>query len=852
MMLLGRDQERAAIDQLLAEARVGQSHVIALAGALALEPGAARDRFAIGAATLSLVAAHAEAAPVVLLIDDAHWLDGASAEALLFALRRLVADPIAAIVAARDGEPSLLDGADLPLLRLHGIDRDAADALLARAASAPLAQELAGTVYRSTAGNPLALLEFASDAPRLEAQALHGIVPVSERIAEAFVIRARSLSEPARRMLVLAAAGGSGDLVLLERAGHQLGLAVADLAAAEGAGLVRLEHGVIEFRHPLARSAVYGQAGAAERREAHRALAGALPDRDADRRAWHLSSAAIGPDDAASAALEQAAARARARSAYSVAATAYERAARLATSDAARRRLLFASADAAWLAGLPGRAVALLDEVTGGAPDAPLDARVERLRGFIAIRTGPVMRGHAILVAAAERAAAAGETELAVEMLAEAAYACFYAGDSEAMRRTAARAVELLPEQPAERTAFLAAIAFGMSLVLAGAGEDGAASIRDGLAILEASDELRRDPSLLAWTAAGPLWLRGAEPGRALIDQALEVARSQGAVGSLPFLLQLVARDHATSDRWSLAQAGYHEAIALARETGQRVDLAACLAGLAWLEARQGRERDCRAHAAEAREICAELGIAMFDIWANAALGDLELGSGRPAAAVERYAQRDAALRSLGVADVDVLAGPELVEAHLRVGDDADAASVAEEFCDLARAKGQPWALARAAHCRGLLAADGELDREFGEALRFHAETVDAFEEARTQLSYGARLRRARRRVHGREQLRAALETFERLGASPWADQARAELTASGETARRRDATAIDDLTPQELQIALLLAAGKTTREAAATLFLSPKTIEYHLRHAYRKLGISSRAELAVAVAARG
>jgi DNA-binding CsgD family transcriptional regulator len=913
-MLLGRDQERSELDRLLADARVGQSRVLALvgdagigktalldyaagqadrmlvlrargveseaevpfggllellrpalgaldrvpapqatalAGALAIGPGGASDRFATGAATLSLLAAYAEEAPVTLLVDDAHWLDGASAEALLFAIRRLLVDPIAVILTVREGEPSLLDGADLPVLRLGGVDRDTATALLARAAHRPLAPDLADVLYDATAGNPLALLEIADDAPRIDATAGHRIVPVSERIAQAFLSRAAAFDERTRRMLVLVAASDSADLTLLARAAQPLGLRVEDLAAAESGGLVRIEAGAVEFRHPLARSAVYTQAEAAERREAHRALAGALPDHDADRRAWHLASAALGPDDAASAALAQAAARARERHAYGVAAAAFERAARLAPVREDRCRLLFAAADAAWLAGFPERAVPLLDEVRDDAPEPELSVRVERLRGIIALRRGPVARGHEILVAAAELAAATDQHDLAVEMLAEAVYACFYSCDTVAMQRAAARIVELAPHDASPRTAFLAAIAHGMSLVLSGSGESGALAIGDALAILERSPELQLDPSLIAWATHGPLWLREAERGRALIDQALRIAREQGAVGSLPYLLQLVARDHATSDRWSLSEAVYAEAISLARETGQRVDLAASLAGLAWLEAHQGKEDECRTHAQEALEVCAELGIAIFKIWATTALGDLELGLGRPDRALEQLAESDAALRSMGVADVDVFAGPELVEAHLRVGDLDAAAGAADEFCDLARAKGQPWGLARAARCRGLLADDDELDDRFGEALRLQADTVDVFEEARTRLAYGARLRRARRRVQARAELRAALDTFERLGAAPWAGQAQAELAASGETARRRDPTTIEDLTPQELQIALLLAGGKTTREAAATLFLSPKTIEYHLRHVYRKLGISSRAELAAATSAR-
>jgi DNA-binding CsgD family transcriptional regulator len=317
----------------------------------------------------------------------------------------------------------------------------------------------------------------------------------------------------------------------------------------------------------------------------------------------------------------------------------------------------------------------------------------------------------------------------------------------------------------------------------------------------------------------------------------------------LPFLLGHVAIDHAATDNWTMALAGYDEAIALARETNQRADLALALGGLARLDARRGIEGACRAHAAEARGVGRELGARIVEVWAVAALGDLELALGRPEAAVEHYREQESLLDELGIGDADLSPAAELVEAYLRLGRLEEAASQADALEARARAKGQPWSLARAARCRGLLAADDDMDRHFEEAVRAHAQTPDVFEAARTRLAYGARLRRARKRVRAREELRAALDDFDRLGATPWADRARTELSATGETARRRDPSTLDALTPQELQIGLLLAQGRTTREAAAALFLSPKTIEYHLRNVYRKLGIHSRDELAATLA---
>jgi DNA-binding CsgD family transcriptional regulator len=813
--------------------RIPEPQRAALEGALALRPSTAQDRFAVGAATLSLLAAHAEGAPVAAFIDDAQWLDGSSADAVLFAMRRLIADPIAVIVALRDAEPSFVDGAHLPTLDLGGLDRDAAAALVGEAA--------VDRLYAATAGNPLALLELAPEAPRLTKLPIDAPTPVVGRVAQGFVRRAESLPERTRHALVLAAASDTGELQSLERAYPGC---VVDLVPGEAAGLVALRDGRVEFSHALARSAVYGAAPAEERRAAHRALAGALPDRDADRRAWHLALATTGPDEAASSALEQAGARAYERSAYAVAAAAYERSAALSHEPA---QLLYSAADAAWLAGQAEQAISLLDDANPHEHDLPLSLRIEHLRGQIAARRGPVPEAQLILATAAERAACT-DPQAAVVMLAEAAMQSFYAGDAPGMLRTAERATELATGLEG-RAAIFAGLALGMALIFVGEGEDGARSLRHAVAQLEASDELRKDPHLAVWAALGPLWLREAEAGRSLYERALELVRSRTALGALPELLVHMARDWATTNDWPSAHAAYGEGIALARETGQGVSLAFGLGGLAWLEARQGREAESRAHAAEGREACIRAGVAVHELWTLAALGDLELGLGRPEVALGHYEEWDALLHLRGIEDTDLSPAPELAETFLRLGRGGDAAAAAADHEHSARAKGQPWALARAGRTRGLLAPDAELEREFDAAIELHGMTPDVFETARTRLAYGARLRRAGRRVRAREELRAAIEAFDSLGAMPWSNLARTELEATGETARKRDPSTLDQLTPQELQIALLLAEGRTTRETAASMFLSPKTIEYHLRNVYRKLDVRSRPELSEAVA---
>lgn len=824
----------------------------ALEGALALRPATAQDRFAVGAATLSLLAAHAEESPLLVLIDDAQWIDGSSADALRFAFRRLIADPLAVLLAVRAGESSLIDGTDLPVHELGGLDRAATAELVAQlvGSAEPVDEGRIDRLHRGTGGNPLALIELADDvAATAPDNPFDPPTPVVTSVGRVYLERSAGLPEATRELLALVAASDTGELPVLARAANRAGLDVADLAAAESVGLVTVAGDRVEFRHPLVRSAVYAAVPAGRRRALHRAVADALPDVQADRRAWHLALAALGPDDAASSALEQAAGRARSRSAYDVASQAFERAGALAHVDGRRCALLLAAADAAWLGGSADRAIALLDRAGRDAPTVADVASVEHQRGLIASRLGPVGDGRRILLAGADLVAV-DDPDRAVVMIAEAVNAAFYAGDPLAMLDAASRIPPLVGSGSSDRVSFFAAIAQGMALIFGGQGDTrGAELVREAVALVERSDELSGDIRLLAWAAMGTLWLREADLDRTVIDRAIDAARRQSAIGVLPFLLSHLAIDGMASDRWAEAETASHEAIDLARETGQRSDLGFALARLAWLEARQGKERACRAHAAEARGLAADLDLGLSEIWSLAALGDLELGLGQLDAASEHFEAELAALRARDVGDVDLSPEPELVELHLRLGRRDQAEAHLAAFEQRAEAKGQPWALARAARSRGLLAPDEEIDVHFGQALAWHQETPDVFEAARTRLLYGARLRRARHRVRAREQLRAALDDFRQLGATPWCDATSAELAATGETARRRDPSTRNDLTPRELQIALLLADGSTTREAAAALFLSPKTIEFHLRSVYRKLDINSRDELAAHLA---
>ncbi len=826
-----------SIDQLPAP------QAAALEGALALRAADAGDRLGVGAATLTLLAAYAEREPLAVLIDDAHWLDGSTADALRFALRRLLADPVAVILTAREGEPSLLDGTDLPVHRLEGLDVEATAALLRERAPAAEAERL----YRETGGNPLALVELARQAVAGAPVAAPMPLPVPASLSAAYVARAESLPEPAQRVLVLAAASDRCETDVLGRAAAALGLDLDDLAAAEDAGLVERRADRITWSHPLARSAIYGHAGPAQQRDAHRALARALPDVDLDRRAWHLALGATGVDEPASSGLEQAARRAERRSAYDVASHAYERAALLAPDADRRATLLVSAAESAWLAGAAGRVGPLLDEASAFPGDDELRIRADALRGDVAANRGPIDEGRALLAEAAELAAPHAP-EQAVVMLAGAALACFWSADVTRFQEHAARAGEMAAGTGDGRTRFFADLIAGMAAIFVGEGDRGAELVRSAVELLERSDALRDEPRLLWWAAMGPLWLREAGTGDGLVERAERAARTNAAVGVLPHLLLYIGIYEAAGDRWAQARATFDEAIHLARELGLTTPMTACLARLAIIEARGGHEAPARAHAEEALELARASGTHLLAIWALSALGELESARGDVGAALRAYDELAEMMERHGIADADVSPAPEQVELHLRAGDRDHAVAAAGPFQGRAAVKGQPWALARAARCEALLADDGRLDEAFGEALGLHARTQDAFETARTQLAYGSRLRRAGQRQRSREQLRAALATFDRLGARPWADRAQQELRATGETARRRDPSTLDELTAQELRVALLLAGGRTTRETAAELFLSPKTVEYHQRNAYRKLGVRSREELAAAL----
>lgn len=844
-----RDLPFAALHQILRPAlhlldSIPEPQAAALGSALALRVGATADRFAVGAATLGLVCRFAEEAPVAIVVDDLQWLDRPSGEALTFAARRIEADSVVVLLAARTGtSDDLLTG--LPALRLIGLDADAAEELVRSQSGQPPSDEQMTRLHEATGGNPLALIELGGDLRLLDDRA-PGLPPaVPARLAEAFSRRLSRIDIGARSALLVCVVA-NGDLAVIGAACRRLGIDPSGLGQAERAGLIAVSGGRVEVRHPLVRAAIYSEAEEPLRRDAHLAVAALLPMEDVERRAWHLAEATWAPDPEVAGLLVAAGDRAAARSAHTVASTAYERAARFSHDVDQWHLRLCAAAAAAWTGGLHQRAVALIGEIESRSAADHTRAQTLRIRAQIAASGESLSAAIGILEQAAS---AATEPDDTVWLLADALHQAFYLADSAATHRLG-ESVELAVTRSSSACVRAVALAAtGMAKVLTG--RDGIDDLRAAVPMLAEHADPVAFPEALPWLLTAPLFLRDAGSG-AELRRIVDDVRSRMGVGLLPGVLFHVARDQATSAAWSRATANYEEGIRLARETGQQGELAMSLAGLAWLESRQGRAEGCREHAAESVLLSTERGIRMSAAWCLFAVGDLELACGDALAAAAAFQDLCSKLDEWGIADPDLRPGAELVDALLRLGRVEQAAAEATRFAAAAHAKGRPWSAARAYRALGLIAGDDEIDVPFLAALEAHQETRDLFESARSLLAYGARLRRAGRRVDARVQLRLALAAFDELGADRWGRVAATELEATGERVVRRAASGTESLTAQEMQVSLLLAEGRTTRETAAALFLSPKTVEYHLRKVYTKLGIRSRGELARLLDAQG
>ena len=824
----------------------------ALGVALALQDGDPPPPFAVGAATLAVLTRRAERSPLVVLLDDAHLLDQPSAGALAFAARRLVADPVLVVAAQRSGEPGPLAEAGLPELALAGLDAREVGSLMAEL-GLPATPQAAARARVVTAGNPLAVTELVRHPDALARLALGEPIPLSGTLVGVFAERARALGPGVQVVVALSAlAGGSAALVV--DASTALEVDDAALGRAEAAGLVDLDGDHLSPRHPLVGSAVYSSLPPDRRRALHAAMAGALPPARTDERVRHLAAAAAGPDEHLAATLEEVAAAAARRGAPAVAAAGLERAAGITPEADRRAGRLLAAAEAAWAAGDAAWATRLCDEMVRQSPGGVTPWRAEALAGSIAARAGSLTASRRSLLAAAD-AAVDDDPEAASRIVAEVVTLAFALADAGAAATAARHATVLLGRDLTSAARGRCLMTTGMAAVLGG--RSGEAELRAALALLRMpgahpplAEGATRDPhddEDEVWALNTMLWLRGAEAADDLARE-IEGRRASWAVGPLPRLLFFLARAGATRDHWGAARSAYAESAELAAELGQVTEQALSLAGLAWLEARTGAVDACAEHAERALVLAVPRSNVIVEVWAGFALGESALAAGAVDEAAERFARLDALLGRTGFVDVDVHPGPELAECLVLAGRADEAAVVVEEYARRAAAKGRPWALARAARARALLVEPAGIDAAFGEAARQHALTADLFETARSRLLHGQRLRRARRRADAREPLRDALESFERLGAVPWADRAADELDATGATVVRRGTRALDALSPRERQIVTLVTEGLTTRETALRLFLSPKTVEYHLRNVYARLGITSRPELTALV----
>jgi DNA-binding CsgD family transcriptional regulator len=800
------------------------------------------DRFLVFLAALSLLSDLAGSRPVLAVVDDAHWLDEASAAALLFVARRLPAERVAVLFATREGDVRRFDSGDIPVLTLAGLDAAGTDELLAERAGEAVPAEVRDRLMQTTGGIPLALVELADALSTDQLTGLEPLpdhLPLTEGVERGFLDRARRLSDGAHALLLIAAADDSGRVTVVERAAAALGADGAALDEVERSGLLRVRDGQLELRHPLVRSAVYGAATSFERRRAHRVLADSLTGADeADRRAWHRAAAAEEPDESIVLELDAVAERAQRRGGLEAAASAWQRAAELTVAEDPRVRRLYAAARALWLAGKATRARVLADASHRGAADPLLRADTARLRSRIEWNTGSATRAHRMIMQGADEVAPFDPDRAREMAMFGAALASFGADSAVGISPVPFAARE---QATSPRTRCFADLLIGLDHVAAGNWEAAAPTLRDAFELTDALDV--QDQDLLPNFGIAAIQLGDDEASHRYHDLLLNRARDTGAMLMVLYSLTRRAFSDIATGRWGDASSAATEAVELAEGTGQPALQALPLAWVALLAALRGEEGLAeRLGRAERLSSARATGIVVNVIddvirWAR---GLSEVG--QPAVAFHHLAHIDHGI-------VRRMAFIDRVEAALRLDRSDTAEEWVGELDRFASATQQDWAAALAAHGQAALAAAagdaGRAEELFEQALTCHKGAGHPFERARTQLAFGEHLRRSRRRVDARAQLRAALQTFQDLDAGPWVERATSELRASGETARKRDSSAVTELTPQELQVARLVSEGMSNRDAAAQLFLSPRTIDFHLRNVYAKLGVSSRAALA-------
>ncbi|MGP3921151.1 LuxR C-terminal-related transcriptional regulator [Nonomuraea sp. 10N515B] len=805
----------------------------ALRGALGLGGATRGDRFLVGLATLSLLVELSAAGPVVCLVDDAQWLDGESADALLFAARRLHAEPVVVLFGAREGD---FPARGLPELRLRALDTEAARKVLAEQA-ADLPPAVRDQVVAEAGGNPLALVEL----PRmLTAEQRRGALvplsfslgaaqPVTDRVLTGFRDRIAALPEATRCCLLVAALDHHDELDVLARAVGLLGASLADFAEAERAGLVRVGLGGVVFHHPLVRTAVLLGCDIAARMAAHRALAETV---DEDRRAWHLAAVTRQPDEEVAGKLESLALRARQRGGQTAVSAAYARAAELSADPAEAVRRWTAAAEAAAEAGLWQRAGELVDKARRLGAESALHG-LTQVRAKLEIEAGRPLEGVRLLLEGAE---AIDDLPVKLSLLSLAGFYTWASASHPDQLTLARRTEELCPDGDG-LAAVVRTFNHAFRLILEG----------DAVTTLtyRMPDQAERIPFELRFIIAYQSMVRADLDG--MLDgsaQIVQDCRAEGRLGRMPQAMTIFTIAQLLNGHHRSARSAVAAGLALAADVGQP-QWGSYLAGVhAWLSAVAGAQEECAAMAEQAIRDAGHRRWMPGYCWAEYALAALDFGQGRYEAMLDRV---DRAMS--GPASHAFLwrySWPDYIEAAVRVGDPQRARDQLRRYTEWAEATGRARPLAVLHRVRALLTPDSQAVGLYERALALHAEGRQPFDQARTHLLYGEWLRRHKRRAEARTQLQTAMNAFDQLGAAPWSDRAAAELRATGlslpDHARTTDP--LNVLTPQELQVVRLAVTGASNREIGAHLFLSPRTVASHLYKAFPKLGISSRAEL--------
>ena len=814
----------------------------ALAIVFGLSSGAAPDRFLVGLATLTLFADAAERQSLACLVDDAQWLDRASAQVLGFVARRVLAERIAIVCAARpQADADALAG--LPEVPVPGLADGDARALLLASVPGPIDAAVSDQIVTESHGNPLALLELPRTwnvAGYAGGFGLPSGHPVAGRIEQSYARRLRLLPADTQLLILTAAAEPLGDRMLLHRAAGTLGIDLAAAGPAQDAGLLEIG-GRVEFAHPLVRSAAYRSAPSGDRYRVHHALAGAtIAATDPDRRAWHRARATAEPDEEIAAELERSAGRAQARGGIAAAAAFLQRSAELTVDPARRAGRALAAAQASFQAGAFETALGLLAAAEAGPLDEGQRAQVSLVRGHVAFASGSLSDAPSLLLQAARQFEPC-DLGLARETYLTAWGAAFVAAGHATGRSVLleiSRAVRALPPRP-DGPRPLDLLLDGLARLAADGHAAAAPTLQraaKALTGIPVGDVLRW--GWMATAASNAVWDN--DGASEIAARQVRLVRDAGALAELPLYLSALALARAWTGDLAAAAALAAEADSAAAATGSRS------APYALLRLRGLQGRLAEASAASEQAAAAGTGVAIYAHWAAAVQYN----------GLARYAEATAAARQATSNTfeywVSAWALPELVEAATHTGDAELARDALERLTGTTQASGTDFALGIEARSRALLTSGDHADLQYREAIERLGRTELRPELARAHLLYGEWLRRAGQRVRAREQLRTAYDLFTMIGMEAFAERARRELLATGEQARKRSPGTREELTPHEEQIARLARDGLSNAEIAAHLFVSARTVEWHLRHVFAKLGITSRRQLRTSLSGNG